>query len=502
MATKTIDLQDVMDRLPKEKDLVLTYPHEVHDNMMFESSFKPQYVHSVVFTINTRTNSPSFAAGQSGKKVGEVARGPNVIGIEDGTLGRAMTGGALLGTAAASVKDGIAKVLGGLLAAKAVDFVAGEGTSAELIKKGGEKAEEIFNNIASYAGKVNPVIKTDKIIRLYTPQSPQEEYAAGWSEVEFGLMGGLAKSGKSLIEQIQGAINGDDEASRERAVRLLTGMGGITQAAGFNFRLQDAVELQTGKIPNPYKEQLFKGMNFRTFAYQFKFIPKSQEEFNSAKEIINTFRAHMHPERTDDFFIMYPSQFSIEYQYKGQRNEFLTKIADCALVNMKVDYGSGGALTTFKGTLGAPTEITMTLQFKELELLTRDHFDGYEKGANDNAQESGAKDNAAESDENKQKIDENAQEEDNVTETGSKTPATETEAERKERFIAQYNERKEEIGAELETLRNENGTIDAENYERHNELVREIETINSQINALGGSTRADGQKSKLTVFGD
>ena len=500
MALKTIDLQDVMDRLPKEKDLVLTYPHEVHDNMMFESSFKPQYVHSVVFTINTRTNSPSFAAGQSGNKVGEVARSANVIGIEDGTLGKAITAGATLGVTAANLKGGIAKGIGAYLGAKVVDFFGGAGTSEELIKKGGEKAEEILSNIAKYAGSVNPVIKTDKIIRLYTPQSPQEEYSAGWTDVEFGLVGGLAQSDKSVIEQIQGALNGTDSASRERAVRLITGLTSITQAAGFNFRLQDAIELQTGKIPNPYKEQLFKGMNFRTFAYQFKFIPKNQEEFNSTKEIINTFRAHMHPERTDDFFIMYPSQFSIEYQYKGQRNEFLTKIADCALVNMKVDYGSGGVLTTFKGTLGAPSEITMTLQFKELELLTRDHFDGYEKGANDNAEDSGVITDAAGSDASKEAADKKSEEGNNVT-AATTTSSPETEEERKTRIIALNRIESARLREEQRALENEDGTIDAENWERYNEITQSVETINSEINALGGSTRADGQPSKLTTSG-
>ena len=45
---------------------------------------------------------------------------------------------------------------------------------------------------------------------------------------------------------------------------------------------------------------------------------------------------------------------------------------------MKVDYGSGGVLTTIRGTAGAPSEITMGLQFKELEILTKERIeDGY-----------------------------------------------------------------------------------------------------------------------------
>jgi len=50
-------------------------------------------------------------------------------------------------------------------------------------------------------------------------------------------------------------------------------------------------------------------------------------------------------------------------------NTYLTKIADCALTNMSVDYGANSTLTTVKGTSGAPTEIKMTLSFQELKLL-------------------------------------------------------------------------------------------------------------------------------------
>ena len=477
--------------------LLLSYPHAI--NSSDGNNNKPEYVHSVVFTINTRTNSPGFLAGKSGKAAGSVAKSDNKLPIEDGVLGNVLAAGSVGAAAGAVISGGLSSILGAVLGASAANFLLGEDGAAETIKKGGEKAEEILSEIAKYAGSINPVIKTDKIIRLYTPQSPQEEYSAGWTDVEFGVIGGLANSDKSIVEQIQGAVNGTDPAARERAVRVLTGLTNVTQAAGFNFRLQDAIELQTGKIPNPYKEQLFKGMNFRTFAYQFKFIPKNQAEFDSAYEIINTFRAHMHPERTDDFFIMYPSQFSIEYQYRGQRNEFLTKIADCALVNMKIDYGSGGALTTFQGTRGAPTEITMTLQFKELELITREHFDGYGKGeagaGNDNGDGSGVPPN----ENNGEQTDKNSQEGDNVTVVGitaedvnqnavqeilNRTPAQ--EAANNARLLAEEKAKRADLAAERKALINDDGTVDKENSGQFNNLSQAIDTADNEIIALGG----------------
>lgn len=372
-----------MTSIPSKQDkLILSYPHEIDQTDNIED---PMYVHSVIFTILARENSKAFDGGNgslgAGKAV-EPSKGSDNIAIEDGFLGRIGTvgvGGAAIGTALAKPAAAAGVGLAGLVAKTFGLFGVGKDDGVgDIIESTADKVGELSEKVLKYAGSVNKIVRTEKIIKLYTPQSPQEEYGAGWTDVEFGLAGAIANSGSSLVDQLKSMKDPKDGAARERAIRLITGMSNITQAAGFNFRLQDAIELQTGKIPNPFKQQLFKGMNFRSFAYTFKFIPRNQAELTSTYEIISTFRKNMHPERTDDFFIMYPSTFEIEYQYRGATNKWLTKIADCALVNMKVDFGAGGALTTFQNTGGAPTEITIEMQFRELALITREHFDDWD----------------------------------------------------------------------------------------------------------------------------
>ncbi len=410
MAERTVD-----EKLSKtnEGGLLLSYPHAIDQTDNIED---PMYVHSVIFNILVREKSPSFqASGASGTPI-ERATGSQNLAIEDGVVGGIMEvglGGAAIGTALANPAAAIGVGIG----AKLFDALGlgGDDGSTAIIESTADKVSELTKKVAEYAGDINPVLRTDKIIKLYTPQSPQEEYAAGWTDVEFGLAGALANSGQSLVDQIKSLPN-EDSPARERAVRLLTGMSNITQAAGFNFRLQDAIELQTGKIPNPFKQQLFKGMNFRSFAYTFKFIPKNQAELASTYEIISTFRKHMHPEQTDDFFIMYPSTFEIEYQYRGKTNKWLTKIADCALVNMKVDFGAGGALTTFQNTGGAPTEITIEMQFRELALLTREHFDDWNPLDTLDPAGSGGAVSTDETDENT--VDEESENQSNITLSG------------------------------------------------------------------------------------
>ena len=57
----------------------------------------------------------------------------------------------------------------------------------------------------------------------------------------------------------------------------------------------------------------------------------------------------------------------------SKENAYFTNFFnDTALVNFIVDYGNGGHYTAFQGTEGAPSEITMSVNFKELTLLHRD----------------------------------------------------------------------------------------------------------------------------------
>jgi hypothetical protein len=378
---------------PAPGGIGLQYP----DNITNYGANNGAQVSSVWFTVYVRELSREGQAIPSAERASRVATSDNRIAINNQTLSNAFKTTATLAGGLTTAKTffdnpiaGAGTIIGLFGASQAYDAFLGPGAAAAKIEELGAEADRVFQNIVNSTLRTNNVLKTDQIIQLHMPQSVQEQYNAGWSDVEFGLMGKYASGGNSLLDDAKAVLSGAEQgaAARERGVRYLLGISNIANAAGFNFRLQDIADLATGKIPNPYKEQLFKSMNFRTFAFQYKFVPKSRRELNNVFNIINTFRKHMHPERqADGFFIMYPSEFKIEYFYKSGPNKWLAKVANCALVDMKVDYGSGGAFTTIRGQDGAPSEITMTLQFKELELLTREHFENFNPRASDDDEE-------------------------------------------------------------------------------------------------------------------
>ena len=113
-------------------------------------------------------------------------------------------------------------------------------------------------------------------------------------------------------------------------------------------------------------------------------IPKNEREADEIRKIVFAFKANMLPEfvagRSGRRLVV-PNTFDIQYQYMGVSNEYLHHISTCILEDMSVTYG-GDRYKTFnassKGDGAPPVETSITLQFKELELITRERvFEGF-----------------------------------------------------------------------------------------------------------------------------
>ena len=153
------------------------------------------------------------------------------------------------------------------------------------------------------------------------------------------------------------------------------GSAGVVQAAALqNVPGSEAIQAMAGVAPTPKKEQIFKNMDFRTFQYDYQFFPRSAEESANIRNIINTFRFHMHPDfKVDEGFLyLYPGEFEIYYYIGDQENPFVHKHTSAVLKEVNVNYTPQGQFTSFDN--GAPTQINMTLSFQELSILTKRHL--------------------------------------------------------------------------------------------------------------------------------
>lgn len=231
--------------------------------------------------------------------------------------------------------------------------------------------------------KPDSVRRISTVINLAIQDRPNVRYGVDYQSTDLGTAGGLMggdllQGGVSMSDVLNPAGNINPEIARSLMLNLAQIPASIANAFGSNIDLVAMASLGAGLAPNPFREQVFKSVDNRTFAFEYKFVSRSKEEARAVQKIINEFKFHMHPEKSaSGLFFVYPSEFEIEYMYQGKINQHLHKISSCVLENMVVDYGGqqAGFHTFFDGM---PTEINMRLQFRELEVMTKERINqGY-----------------------------------------------------------------------------------------------------------------------------
>ena len=160
---------------------------------------------------------------------------------------------------------------------------------------------------------------------------------------------------------------------------LLGTAGSIPGMAG----AKEAFEMKTGVIISDRLELAFKGVGKRNFTYDFKMIPRNKAEADEIRKIVFAFKANMLPEfeggNRAGRRLVVPNTFDIQYMYVGKTNDYLHKISTCVLQDMSVSYGGERYKTFDANDVGAPpVETSMSLNFQEMELITRERvFEGY-----------------------------------------------------------------------------------------------------------------------------
>lgn len=173
-----------------------------------------------------------------------------------------------------------------------------------------------------------------------------------------------------------------------------------------------------GQIPNPQMQLIYKGINLREFQFEFIFTPISSKEAATVDQIIKKFVYFSVPalkKTSGGQYLIPPQIFRINFAYTGGTgvmnaitNVFqntltnvvgsslagmlsgnkpgatsyetanslngskLFTIGDCVLTNVNVDYAPNGWAAYGDGY---PVQTRLTLQFKEMDIVTKDRVD-------------------------------------------------------------------------------------------------------------------------------
>lgn len=193
-------------------------------------------------------------------------------------------------------------------------------------------------------------------IFLYVPDALTDNMSIEYGEAEKGLMEGLVGG---LFANEGGA--GTDMA--ELGQLLIGGAPG-----------GDIIKQSMGKTINPLKFQLFKGVAFRTFSYNFTLRPTSSKESSVIKEMVHAFRLSALPGTTgdNDRIYTFPNEWAIRFH--GPFKDYIDYPLVSVLTGVNVDWTGGQGFTHMID--GAPAAITLTLEFVETSTLDRTKYKG------------------------------------------------------------------------------------------------------------------------------
>ena len=221
---------------------------------------------------------------------------------------------------------------------------------------------ELWNSVIKLAGgetKINQTLRPKKkrvlsTISLYMPDTVNFQYNSGYTNVS--LM--------DVAKETAGV------ASNLPIISKLGKMASLGISAVESNAAKLALSTQ-GLAINPQQQLLFQGIDFREYQMAFTFTPYSQQEAQDVKKIIQLFRTHAAPQIITGgagMFFVPPSTFDLQFVLNGAENTNITKVAESVITSIDVNYAPNGWASHADG---APVQTTLTMNFKEIELIDR-----------------------------------------------------------------------------------------------------------------------------------
>lgn len=320
------------------------YPQDLTSNPKYGGNF-------ALFYINVTADSK--LGGSLGE--GQYVSNPTNRGARGDLIGQGFTSGQ------ATVAAGLQGLIAGTAGGAALNIGGGSG---------GIFGGALLAGAAAVTPKpptlTRPTKRLKTAIALYMPSQMSIRYGMQYEEESMAGAQMLLKGGQALVQAATGnpgkALDTLKDAAPGAIANLALGAGGVMSAIGVG----------SGLAANPKKEQVFKGVDFRTFQLSYQFFPKDDDEARNVRNIIHQFKYHMHPEfkDTDGFLYIYPSEFDIVYYSGNAENPNVHKHTSCVLKDININYTPQGQFNAFAD--GMPLQVNIDMTFLELALITKD----------------------------------------------------------------------------------------------------------------------------------
>ena len=267
--------------------------------------------------------------------------------------------------------------------------------------------ESTFGNSYS-SSRVGRKTSTKRIgtVMLPIPENIRVDDRPKWTDAQVGVLGRFAPELANVI------ANKGDTGEITSQVRKLAEVGkvGLIKDLIKNFGADPnaATANLGGKIVNPYVEQVFGGVDLRSFDFNWKLVPRNKREQKNIQGLIRFIRSAAMPDTSDYFkeegnntisnnfqnlnlgptldrtyterptsfevtdrWLTVPNLFNIKWKVGQNDIKSLPKLKKCVCRSIAVEYTPDNVWATHMDEDGpAPVAYNLTASFGETEIIT------------------------------------------------------------------------------------------------------------------------------------
>jgi hypothetical protein len=186
----------------------------------------------------------------------------------------------------------------------------------------------------------------------------------------------------SLTQQLSVALQAAQAGNSVKDVNKTTQTGvtlpgaelAATGLSAFGIDKNLFMSMTTGTVINPQLEVVFQQTDLRNFQFEFVMAARSESEMDAIETIIRTFRHAAAPKiaGNDGRYLIPPDEFDISFMFKQGKAPVIPRISTCVLSDLTVDLAPSGQYSVFRD--GRPTSVRLTLQFTEVDLMTKNRI--------------------------------------------------------------------------------------------------------------------------------
>jgi hypothetical protein len=213
-------------------------------------------------------------------------------------------------------------------------------------------------------------------IFLPLPENLAQSFGVLYDQRDSGWMGEAIKSapGQAAVSNIvnrntQGLMRGLSDITTDQITEGLrsAGVRGVYSAINSTDEIAGGLAGQVmGEIPNPHPTVFFKGLQLRTFPFNWRLIPKSSEEAAKLKQILDIIKKHCLPRKEGNLTLKYPH--FVQVTPMGAAADKIGKYKRALVSNITINYTAEGTSAWFHD--GYPVAIQLSMEFQEVENFT------------------------------------------------------------------------------------------------------------------------------------